>query len=362
MLRTGASRIAFQAIAPSVVRRTGSAFLCRADPAQWAARFSSVAFTKRPQAPSASSKPIQAIFRRTLADKIDREAEKRYREEKLQPTPETVSATSTTRPLLSEVGASDPVNHDVDMMKGIKDDMETIKDTFSLADVPRPAYYVGLAGVLPYLGTSLSTVFCAWNINQAAEVGHSLLSPQTAELFLHVLEPLQLGYGAVILSFLGAIHWGLEFGGFGGHQGYKRYSIGVIAPAVAWPTLLLPIETALISQFCAFVLLYYVDTRAAYRGWTPSWYAIYRFVLTFIVGASIVVSLIGRGEVANRVVRQPGAADKITALREAAQDTLAKDEEEVLTLKGDQVEDRVATVQNSDDEIQEGGQANSDSK
>jgi hypothetical protein len=31
---------------------------------------------------------------------------------------------------------------------------------------------------------------------------------------LHFLEPLQIGYGASILSFLGAIHWGLEWAGY----------------------------------------------------------------------------------------------------------------------------------------------------
>jgi hypothetical protein len=126
---------------------------------------------------------------------------------------------------------------------------------------------------------------------------------------------------------LGAIHWGLEWAGYGGYQGYRRYAIGVAAPAIAWPTILLPVEYALISQFCAFTLLYYVDTRASYRGWTPPWYAIYRFVLTFIVGASIVVTLIGRGEVADRVGRLPGAVDRITALRESAQEKMAQEEE-----------------------------------
>jgi hypothetical protein len=132
---------------------------------------------------------------------------------------------------------------------------------------------------------------------------------------------------AQILSFLGAIHWGLEWAKFGGEQGYPRYAIGVLAPAVAWPTVLMPVEYALITQFLAFNFLYYVDTRATYRGWTPSWYAIYRFVLTFIVGASIVISLIGRGEVADRVKRLPGAVDKLTALRQGAQEALAKEEE-----------------------------------
>lgn len=129
------------------------------------------------------------------------------------------------------------------------------------------------------------------------------------------------------MSFLGAIHWGLEWAGYGGYHGYSRYAIGVAAPAVAWPTVLMPIEYALISQFCAFTLLYYVDTRATYKGWTPPWYAMYRFVLTFIVGASIVISLIGRGEVAGKVGKLPGAVDRITALRESAQEALAREEE-----------------------------------
>ena len=113
-------------------------------------------------------------------------------------------------------------------------------------------------------------------------------------------------------------------------------------PAIAWPTLLMPVEYALISQFAAFTMLYYVDVRATYRGWTPPWYAIYRFVLTFIVGVSIVASLVGRGEVSSQLKRQPGAADKITALRESKQEALIKEEEEVKSrnaIEGDDSED-----------------------
>ena len=129
------------------------------------------------------------------------------------------------------------------------------------------------------------------------------------------------------MSFLGAIHWGLEFAGYGGHHGYSRYAIGVVAPAIAWPTVLMPAEYALITQFMAFTFLYYADTRATNRGWTPPWYAIYRFVLTFIVGGSIVVSLIGRGEVTDEVGRMPGAVDRMKALGGTeGQEAMAKEE------------------------------------
>ena len=37
---------------------------------------------------------------------------------------------------------------------------------------------------------------------------------------------------------------------------------GVIAPAVAWPTIFMPVEYALITQFTAFTFLYFADARA----------------------------------------------------------------------------------------------------
>lgn len=75
--------------------------------------------------------------------------------------------------------------------------------------------------------------------------------------------------------------------------------MGVLAPALAWPTLMLPIEWALTGQFAAFVGLYFADAQATTRGWAPTWYGTYRWVLTAIVGGSIVVSLIGRFKVGN---------------------------------------------------------------
>lgn len=69
-----------------------------------------------------------------------------------------------------------------------------------------------MVGTLPYLATSLSTVYLTWNLSTewpaSSKLVNSLhLSHETAEQWLHLMEPLQLGYGAVIISFLGAIHW-----------------------------------------------------------------------------------------------------------------------------------------------------------
>lgn len=131
-----------------------------------------------------------------------------------------------------------------------------------------------------------------------------------------------------ILSFLGAIHWGLEWAKYGGVHGYPRYAYGVVAPAVAWPTILMPIEYALISQFCAFTFLYFADARAVVRGWAPHWYSTYRFVLTFVVGASIVLSLIGRGQIADQINKLPSPADRIKALRDLQLGAMETEERE----------------------------------
>lgn len=333
MLRTGASRLALRSIAAPAVRPAAS-FCVAPLAAQRVTTFSSIA-SRRPQpSPFAQCKPLSAtIPRRTLTNER-KEAEKRYAQEEIKPTPETVSATSSIHPVIGEVTGDERPPQEMKVSKGVQGDLETIKETFSLKDVPRQALYVGMAGVLPYLATSVSTVACAYEINHSVAGYGYLMSAQTASTMLQVLEPLQVGYGAVILSFLGAIHWGFEWAGFGGHQGYPRYAIGVLATAVAWPTLLMPVEYALITQFCAFTLLYNADVRATYRGWTPSWYAMYRFVLTFIVGASIVVSLIGRGEVADAEKhRLPSAVDRAKTLKDDAQEAFSKEEEGIRAQK-----------------------------
>lgn len=178
-----------------------------------------------------------------------------------------------------------------------------MKETLALNNVPRGPYALGLAGTLPYLGTSCGTLYLSWVLN--SEVGQStflnsfLVSKETATAWLHALEPIQVGYGAVIISFLGAIHWGMEYAEK--HPALDRtrfrYTMGVAAPMLAWPTIFMPVEWALITQFLSFTGLYLADLRATSRGWTPAWYANYRFVLTAIVGAAICLSLVGRAKV-----------------------------------------------------------------
>lgn len=163
---------------------------------------------------------------------------------------------------------------------------------------------LGLAGTLPYLGTSIATVFLSWNLNTewpttSNTLNSILLSHEKAGELLHMLEPIQIGYGAVLVSFLGAIHWGLEFAEKSSlkERTKFRYAVGVLAPMAAWPTIFLPLEWALTTQFLAFTGLYFADSRATTRGWAPAWYGPYRWVLTAVVGVAIFISLVGRAKV-----------------------------------------------------------------
>lgn len=69
-----------------------------------------------------------------------------------------------------------------------------------------------------------------------------------------------------------------------------------------------------------------MDAKATVRGGAPPWYTTYRFVLTFIVGASLVLSLIGRGQIADKINRLPGPADRLKALRESQMANLEEEE------------------------------------
>ena len=136
---------------------------------------------------------------------------------------------------------------------------------------------------------------------------------------------------------------------------YARYAIGALAPAVAWPTLLFSVEYALIAQFTAFIFLYYADANAATRGWVPHWYNTYRFVLTFVVGASIVMSLAARGQVADKIHKRPSHADRVKALRDSQMEDLERQEIEERALRAAQRANEEEEEEEDDDEEEEDG-------
>ncbi len=85
-------------------------------------------------------------------------------------------------------------------------------------------------------------------------------------------------YGAVILTFLGAVHWGLAMGDDRPHSWY----IWSITPALlAWATLLVfDVDIRLMALIPLFTLAWGVDRIASKNGLIPDWYMQLRNGLT----------------------------------------------------------------------------------
>ncbi|KAH8647290.1 hypothetical protein BX600DRAFT_503436 [Xylariales sp. PMI_506] len=276
-------------------------------------------------APSASSRiPVTSrvgtlILRAQYATghtgKPTPEEQKKILESKLEANPEAVTTQSSVRHLIEP--SQSPSGTDPSIGGGLKHDLHTVKETFALNTVPRESYIFGLAGTIPYVATSVGNLYLSWVLNTTWPTSSSflnsiLMSHESAQHYLGVLEPIQLGYGAVIISFLGAIHWGLEYAEKAPSRQRTRfrYGLGVLASVVAWPTLFMPWGFAITTQFAAFVGLYFADARASTRGWAPPWYSAYRFVLTAVVGFAIMLSLIGRAKIGPDAPRLSGLGEK----------------------------------------------------
>lgn len=127
-----------------------------------------------------------------IPDQINTEEEAALKKQTIEPHPEAVSLKSSVRPVFEE-----KPHHE--SHGSVRDDLETIKETFALREVPRESLIIGAAGVLPYAATSASTIYLAYDINHAHATGQGILfSPETAHQLLDYITPIQVGYGAVV--------------------------------------------------------------------------------------------------------------------------------------------------------------------
>jgi len=67
---------------------------------------------------------------------------------------------------------------------------------------------------------------------------------------------------------LGALHWGMEFAGYGGQKGYSRLMLGAAPVLFAWPTLMLQPTMALVTQWAGFTALWWADSTVTTLGWS----------------------------------------------------------------------------------------------
>ncbi|WP_022962452.1 DUF3429 domain-containing protein [Halopseudomonas pelagia] len=143
---------------------------------------------------------------------------------------------------------------------------------FSAIRPPPLAVVLGLAGLAPFIGGALGL----WVIPEAWRS--------------RVMEEL-LSYAAVILAFMGAIHWGLAMRAEeSSDKAPIQLGLSVIPPLLGWFALSLPINLALPVFFLAFGALYFADLWAVNHGLAPVWYPALRKPLSIVVTISLAVA------------------------------------------------------------------------
>lgn len=144
--------------------------------------------------------------------------------------------------------------------------------------LPPLARWLGLAGLLPFLATAAAAL-----LTEGYQRG---LATQALA-----------AYGAVILSFLGGVHWGFALGGEKRPEAEAfRFILGVAPSLLAWPALLLPGTLACLALALGLGVLLAVEEWALRQGWTPAPYQNLRRLLTAVAGACLlVVGIAGLG-------------------------------------------------------------------
>jgi hypothetical protein len=153
---------------------------------------------------------------------------------------------------------------------------------FPAAVPAKPFLVLGIAGLAPF-------VACA-----------AVFATGTSDFALWALH-LFLGYGAVILTFVGALHFGLALvpgGDRSPRDAWVAAGWSVLPALLAWSTLSLPAHAALALLAGGFVAQLAMDRRIARRPDLPGWFLRLRVGLSAVVLAcigTVLVALLARG-------------------------------------------------------------------
>ncbi len=145
---------------------------------------------------------------------------------------------------------------------------------------PPIAVGLGLGGLIPFLVCGFAAVWLR-NINEQALALDALIA-----------------YAATILSFVGAIHWGIALEDQVGLADFPRYGLGVIPALVGWIAIVLTFaahsDEALAVLATGFLGVVLVEQRGERSALQPPAYLGLRWILTVIVVAVLLAVLIIR--------------------------------------------------------------------
>ncbi len=146
--------------------------------------------------------------------------------------------------------------------------------------LPPMAILLGAAGLIPFLVLGLGSV--------GPSPVRSLMAAEGL-----------VGYGAVILAFLGGVHWGFTLTEGGDARALRaRLSLAVVPSLVGWAAILCGIighpGISLMILIAGFITILVVEFRAQKRDLMPGDYLALRTVLTGITVAVLTAVLVVR--------------------------------------------------------------------
>jgi hypothetical protein len=141
------------------------------------------------------------------------------------------------------------------------------------ARIPRSALLLGLLGLGPFVAAGVARWIDIPGIDEACARFAGI------------------AYGAVILSFLGGIRWGVALGPVAASERRKSFTLGVLPSLAGWAALLLPPLPGLALLIAGFLLQALWDALSADAGRLPQWFGRLRMVLTAGAVASLIAML-----------------------------------------------------------------------
>ena len=141
--------------------------------------------------------------------------------------------------------------------------------------IPLTALLLGIAGLIPFVGTALSI----------------LIAPDFLGLGAGLLHMILVTYAALIASFLGGVRWGNAMAAIE-HQ-RREFIIAVMPSLVAWLALATPRPYDVMMLIGVFLALGVSDLGLVIKGGAPRWYGTLRVGLTVVAVASLLGTLFG---------------------------------------------------------------------
>lgn len=140
----------------------------------------------------------------------------------------------------------------------------TIPTQLASLSLPRHVAWLGYGGLMPFIGL----------VVLAGVDPHHTLAWSDA----------LIGYGAIILSFIGAVHWGVAMSAADlAPECQRRTFMWSIVPAlIAWPATVLAGSIASLILVIGFVLHFVQDKVLAGSAHLPVWYVPFRRHLTLV--------------------------------------------------------------------------------